>query len=121
MSFSPSSFFAGVGTVIATIAVGFGGGILMTDAFVGNSETQRSKLEQWAARPNPPPQAASPRLPAGTQAAVEQHRQPTAAVQAFVPVEPTQPRSLSPAPPTIGQQTPDAQRPAHPPRMEIVS
>jgi hypothetical protein len=46
MAFSPSSFFIGVGTVLLTIGVGFGGGVLMTDALVGNSSRESSKLEQ---------------------------------------------------------------------------
>lgn len=32
MSFSPVSFFAGVGTVFVAISVGFGGGFMMTNA-----------------------------------------------------------------------------------------
>ena len=41
MAFNTSSFFAGIGTVIATVAMGFGGSILLTDAFVGKSEIYR--------------------------------------------------------------------------------
>lgn len=46
MTFHPSSFFAGVGTVLVTVGVGFGAAILVTDAFVGNSEREPSRLEQ---------------------------------------------------------------------------
>jgi type IV secretory pathway VirB10-like protein len=47
MPFSPSSFFIGVGTVVLTIGVGFGGGVLMTETFVGtNDQRENSKVEQ---------------------------------------------------------------------------
>jgi flagellar biosynthesis GTPase FlhF len=48
MAFNTSSFFTGVGTVVLTIAVGFGGGVLMTDAFVGKQNRESNKLEQRA-------------------------------------------------------------------------
>jgi hypothetical protein len=38
MRFNPSSCFVGIATVLATIAVGFGGGVMMTDVLVGNSD-----------------------------------------------------------------------------------
>lgn len=50
MAFSASSFFGGVATVIATVAIGFGGGVLLTDALVGNSEEKpRRHIERRAA------------------------------------------------------------------------
>ena len=39
MPLHTSSYFAGVATVVVTMALGFGGGVLLTDAFVGKSET----------------------------------------------------------------------------------
>jgi len=60
MTFSPSSFLIGVGTVIVTIGVGFGGGILVTEALVGNKDQREtSKLEQRAAPAKVAPVAAS--------------------------------------------------------------
>lgn len=49
MSFSPSSFFIGMGSVLLTIGVGFGGAVLMTDLLVGKQDREPSKLEQRAA------------------------------------------------------------------------
>jgi type IV secretory pathway VirB10-like protein len=49
MSFNTSSFFIGVGTVLVTIGVGFGAGVLMTNAFVGNKDREATKLEQRVA------------------------------------------------------------------------
>src|SRR6185503_14469131 len=46
--FSTSSFFAGVGTVVVTMALGFGGGVLLTGAFTGGEVRQPNKLERQA-------------------------------------------------------------------------
>jgi hypothetical protein len=47
MAVNVSSFLAGAGTLIVTMAVGFGGGILLTDAIVGKSEAQQpGQLQQ---------------------------------------------------------------------------
>ena len=48
MPLHASSYFAGVGTVVATIALGFGAGVFMTDAFVGKSENPPTLTERRA-------------------------------------------------------------------------
>jgi hypothetical protein len=48
MPLHTSSYFAGVATVVATMALGFGGGVLMTDAFVGKSENPPTLVERRA-------------------------------------------------------------------------
>lgn len=48
MAFNTSSFLMGVGTVLVTIGIGFGGGVLMSNAFVGTSDAP-NKLERRAA------------------------------------------------------------------------
>lgn len=48
MALNAGSFFAGVGTVLATIVVGFGAGIYMTDAFVGKAPREPNRLERQA-------------------------------------------------------------------------
>ena len=48
MPLHASSYFAGVGTVVATIALGFGAGVMMTDAFVGKSENPPTLTERRA-------------------------------------------------------------------------
>lgn len=51
MAFSQSSFFIGVGTVVLTMAAGFGGSVLLTDVLVGKQEPRApSRLEQRAAQ-----------------------------------------------------------------------
>jgi hypothetical protein len=45
MPFHASSYFGGLATVLATVAIGFGGGVMMTDAFVGKSEKAASPAE----------------------------------------------------------------------------
>jgi hypothetical protein len=53
MALSASSFFAGVATVIATVATGFGGGVLLTDVLVGASEKPSSLVARRAAELQP--------------------------------------------------------------------
>jgi len=62
MPFNATSYFAGVLTVLATVAIGFGGGILMTDALVGQSEKTTSVAKRAGslnASTAGPPQAAA--------------------------------------------------------------
>src|SRR4051812_8799394 len=50
MAFNARSYFAGVATVVATMALGFGGGILMTRATIGaNDSAVSSRLERRTA------------------------------------------------------------------------
>jgi hypothetical protein len=54
MTFHTSSFFIGVGTVLATMVVGFGGGVMMTNALVGKNEAREpNKIEQRTADAKP--------------------------------------------------------------------
>jgi hypothetical protein len=48
MPLHASSYFAGVGTVVAMVALGFGAGVLMTDALVGKSENPPTLTERRA-------------------------------------------------------------------------
>ena len=59
MNFSFASFFAGVGTVLVTLALGFGGGVLITGAFTGDAR-QPNKLEQRALDPGSSKSAPAP-------------------------------------------------------------
>jgi hypothetical protein len=49
MRLHTSSYFAGVATVVVTMALGFGGGVLLTDAFIGKSENPPTLAERRAA------------------------------------------------------------------------
>lgn len=49
MPFSASSYFVGVATVLTTVALGFGGGVLMTDALVGHSDPRPSRVAERVA------------------------------------------------------------------------
>ena len=46
MAIDKSSFLAGVGTVVLTLTVGFGGGILISDALTGKKEREPNRLER---------------------------------------------------------------------------
>jgi hypothetical protein len=77
MALHAASYFAGVGTVFATIAVGFGGGVLLTDAFVGTSERTPTLMERRAAL-SESPAAVDAAVPA-TRSSGQQNATPAAA------------------------------------------
>ena len=127
MSLHAASYFAGVGTVVATIALGFGGGVLLTDAFTGKSERTPTLMERRAAplsESTAPPVAAAPapqaseQQTAATAAPVAPSPQPQAppqtveqrppvAVQAAAPAQPsTQTATPQPASAAVQQQAP---------------
>jgi hypothetical protein len=49
MFFSARSYFAGVAALILTMALGFGGGVMMTHALIGGREAARSQQESQIA------------------------------------------------------------------------
>jgi hypothetical protein len=55
MAFNASSYFAGVATVVGTMALGFGGGIMMTHAMIGGREAATNHLERRIADNNAAP------------------------------------------------------------------
>lgn len=112
MPMHAASYFAGVGTVVATTLLGFGGGVLMTDAFVGKSENPPTLVERRAspmsestpavaAAPNPTAPASQPLAEAPRPAAP----QPVAAAQTPTP-------STRPAAASAGVTAPIAAPPA---------
>jgi hypothetical protein len=92
MAFNASSFFAGIGTVLVTTAIGFGGAILATDAFVGTGGRELSKVEQRVSQarviplsepsPGSDVSAAQRRQPAGDQQQTADNRSLQAAAPA---------------------------------------
>jgi hypothetical protein len=105
MSLHSASYFAGVGTVVATMALGFGGGVLLTDAFVGKSERTPTLMERRAA---PLSESTAPSVAAAP--APQTSEQQTAAT---VPVAPApQPQTAAQ---TIDQRPPIAVQAAAPP------
>ena len=87
MPLHSASYFAGVGTVVATMAIGFGGGVVLTDAFVGKSERTPTRIERRAA-----PLAESTPTVAPAPAPVQQAESRQAAAPA------------APQPPVVEQQ-----------------
>jgi type IV secretory pathway VirB10-like protein len=59
MPFSMTTFFAGVGTVVGALALGFGGGIVLTDTAIKDSPAGPTRIERVA---RPEPIAASPQV-----------------------------------------------------------
>jgi hypothetical protein len=107
MPLHASSYFAGVATVVGTIALGFGGAVLMTDAFVGKSDTAPTLMERRsaplpesstplvAATPNPAPIQVT--APAETRPAVPQQAPTLQPVAAGTPA--TEAQQQLPRPP----------------------
>jgi hypothetical protein len=48
MAFNSSAFFLGIGQVVLTVAIGFGGGVYLTQAFTADAKPEPGKLEQKA-------------------------------------------------------------------------
>lgn len=85
MAFHTSSFFVGVGTVLAIMIVGFGGGVVMTNALVGKSEPREpNKIEQRHAdaKAEPIPVVSVSLAPAPTPVSAEQKSVSTTVVDA---------------------------------------
>jgi hypothetical protein len=68
MTFNAASYFAGVGTVLATLTLGFGGGMLMSGVFADKAPREPNKVERQMAdraKPEAPPVSTStPVIPA---------------------------------------------------------
>jgi hypothetical protein len=105
MPLHAASYFAGVGTVVATIALGFGGGVLLTDAFVGKSERTPTLMERRAA---PLSESTSAQTPEQQTAATTASAAPA---PTSTPVATPQPQA---APPTVEQRPSDAVQAAAP-------
>jgi hypothetical protein len=50
MSFSMSTYFAGVGTVVGALALGFGSGIVLTSTAIKNTPAGPTRIERVARR-----------------------------------------------------------------------
>src|SRR3954451_15616005 len=55
MTLNAPSFFAGVGTVLGLLIVGFGGGVLMSGVVSDNTPREPNKIEKRAAEIAKPP------------------------------------------------------------------
>ena len=107
MTFNVPSFFAGVGTVLLTLIVGFGGGVLMTGTFTDRprepNKLERRATEEIRPEAKPPTIVAAPVTAAPAPVA----EQPVPAAQ--TPAKPAEP----PAEPPKATEPPKAQ-PAEP-------
>jgi hypothetical protein len=108
MALHAASYFAGVGTVVATMTFGFGGGILLTDAVVGKNERTPTLMERRAAPPETPapvvanapsPQAAEQQAAAPASTPAPAAAPSRAAAQAIVAQQPAVAPSPTPAHP----------------------
>ena len=55
MTLNAPSFFAGIGTVVALLTLGFGGGVLISDVISDKTPREPSKVEKRAAEIAKPP------------------------------------------------------------------
>src|SRR3954453_18869988 len=98
MPFSMTSYFLGVGTVVGALALGFGGGIVLTNTAIKDTPTGPSRVER-AARAEPVP---SPQLTEAKAVAVP--RAEAAPVQAAGEPKPAPPQPLA----EVARQEPPA-------------
>jgi hypothetical protein len=100
MNFSMPSFFLGVGTVVGAIALGFGGGVLLTSSAI--KETSPNRVERLAQHDQVP----SPKIVAKAD---------TPKIEASVPAD-----AAGPTPPSAeGGQTAQPAVPSSPPASSI--
>src|ERR1043166_4039233 len=102
MPFSMTSYFLGVGTVVGALALGFGGGIVLTNTAIKDTRSGPSRVER-AARSEPVPSA-----PQVTEAkAVALPRAEASQVQAAVEPKPAAAKPVAEAsrqePPPIAE------------------
>jgi hypothetical protein len=88
MNFNAASYFAGVGTVLATLVVGFGGGVLMSGVLSDDKPREPNKIERRAEPAPPPAIAPTPVTVAPQPAAVPQTAVAASAPAASAPQEP---------------------------------
>src|SRR3954454_4209957 len=91
MPFSMTSYFLGVGTVVGALALGFGGGIVLTNTAIKDTPSGPSRVER-AARSEPVP---SPQMTEAKAAAVP--RAEAAPVQAASEEKQAEPQPVSEA------------------------
>ena len=60
MTFNAPSFFAGIGTMLALIVVGFGGGVLMSDVIFDHRSGTLTKTDRQASEQSRPPVPTNP-------------------------------------------------------------
>jgi len=111
MAFSTTSFLAGVGTVFAAIAVGFGGGAMMTST----TRVEPNKLERAAASTPAPPSAVTakaqtPEVPS-TSTVTAPEAQPTAARNETPDSPPAPDRAVALTPAPVSQAVPSQPAP----------
>jgi hypothetical protein len=125
VTFNVPSFFVGVGTVLLTLVVGFGGGVLMTGAFTDRPREQ-NKVERRVnedAKPAPAPVIVASPVPAA--APVQAAPAHPAPLQAAPPARSAAPAAAQPAerpqapaePPKPVQQAEPRVAPASPPQQ----
>ena len=104
MTLNVPSFFAGIGTVVVLLTLGFGGGVLMSGV-ISDKPREPGKVEKWAAEGRRRRRQKTP----GTRRSHLRHRAPVITATP-VPVAPAAP---PPAPQTIVNAEP-APQPAQP-------
>jgi hypothetical protein len=111
MTFNASSFLAGVGTVLATVVIGFGGGLIVTRVLTDDPPRDPGKVERRvsetaksegrpmaAAAPVPAPEA--PQMPAAARIASPSNPVPTRQDQDAGPSEVALPPAPQSGPPS---------------------
>ena len=118
MTFNAPSFFAGVGTVLACLVVGFGGGILISGVLTDGTR-EPNKIERRAAAETKPSTSpvvvASPAPVAPAQTQAQEAAAPVPAAQSAEPAKSPEPVQPQAEPQSPAQPLPRPQVPPPPP------
>jgi hypothetical protein len=109
MTFNAASYFAGVGTVLATLTLGFGGGILMSGVFTDKVPREPNRVERQIAekaKPEAPPVVTTTPVVVPT---APKNETIAAAPPATPPPEPQKEPAPPAAPPAAPQAQPEPQ------------
>jgi len=107
MTLNVPSFFAGIGTVVVLLTLGFGGGVMMSGV-ISDKPREPAKVEKWAAEARKSPAAETEKPPVVTATPV-----PVAPAPAPAPVTPTPVAAASSAQP-VAKEEPAPQAAAQP-------
>ncbi len=113
MTFSMPSFFIGVGTVVAAIALGFGGGVLLTSSAIKETPAAPTRVERLAQ-----PDQASPKIVARAETTKDDANPPAVAASSTAVTDSAPPAStvipLAAQAPSVSTAPPAAAEPKPP-------
>lgn len=114
MTVNVPSFFAGIGTVLVLLVLGFGGGVMMSGV-IADKPRGPGKVEKWAAEQKQPIEATKPAVMTATPTPVSPPPAPAPEPVASTAAQPVASTEPAPAAPPAQVSTVSAQPAAPPP------